>query len=215
MALRALYFALGLFLVPFAPSKSYAHPHAWIDVSVKVEFDAAGRVVALHQTWLFDDFYSMFVLEGATALGGGATSQSALEDLMRENMANLAEYDYFTEARSGETALSFDAPYNLGTRMDGMRLEMSFALPVRDPALVSDMPFSYSVYDPSYYIEMLHAKSDTRISLINAPATCHADLKQPDPDPEQVMFAASLGQNEEGPSGLGRIFAETALISCN
>lgn len=209
------YAAVALIFVFSVPDRSYAHPHAWIDVTTKLEFDSAGRIVALHQFWLFDDFYSMFVLEGAVAIGGGAPSQAALEDLMRENMTNLAEYNFFTEARSGNTPLSFDAPYDLATRMDGMRLEMSFVLPIRDPALVSDMPFSYSIFDPSYYIEMLHAKSETRIELINAPEKCRVALQQPEPDPEQVMFAASLGQNEEGPSGLGRIFAETAQVSCS
>ncbi len=205
---------IGMAVMLLSAKPADAHPHAWIDVSVNLVFDAAGRVTELHQTWLFDDFYSMFVMEGAVAIGGGEPSQEALDDLMRQNMINLAEYSYFTEAKSGEVLLSFGTPFNLATGLSGSRLEMSFALPIVDPPIAAGMPFSYSIYDPTYYIEMLHTKAEDKITLQNGPAGCAAVLEQPEPDPEQVMFAAALGPTEDGPVGLGQIFAETVRVSC-
>lgn len=198
--------------VPSSPAK--AHPHAWIDVSVRVLFDDAGNFRGIHQTWLFDDFYSMFVLEGAMQIGGGTPSQAALDQLLAENMKNLGEYDFFTEIRSGETQLSTADPLNAETRIVGNRLEMSFELPLVERARIDDMPMSYAIYDPTYYIEMVHAKGDDVITVENAPGSCTVDLQQPSPDPEQTLYAASLGPSETGSDGLGRIFAETVTVTC-
>ena len=52
-----------------SPTPLSAHPHVWADVKVRVLFDDKGQVRALHQYWLFDDYYSAFVLSGADMNG--------------------------------------------------------------------------------------------------------------------------------------------------
>ncbi len=57
-----------------------AHPHAWIDLRSTVVLDAAGRVTAIEQQWLFDQFYTVFVtdeLSGAAGTRASAVSASA------------------------------------------------------------------------------------------------------------------------------------------
>src|SRR3546814_6694044 len=41
-----------------------AHPHVWIDARFAVIFDGQQRMAALRQSWRFDEFYSLFAVEG-------------------------------------------------------------------------------------------------------------------------------------------------------
>ncbi len=95
-AFRVGLLALAL-LLPAVGAK--AHPHAWIDLESRLIFDAQGRIEAVELDWLFDEFYTAFFAEEfvaaarrpRTSLGGGG-----------ENLANLRDYDYFSEL--GRTA---------------------------------------------------------------------------------------------------------------
>lgn len=198
-----------------APAPASAHPHAWIDVSVTVLLDDDGRVRGLHQKWLFDDFYSVFVMEGALEIGGGKVSQEALEALMAENMKNLAEYDYFTEISSGENRLAMLEPVNGTTQMIENRLEMAFEVPLAEPVPVNDIPLNYRVFDPTFYVEMVHVESNDNVTFSDPAASCSAEIQQPDPDPEKLLYASSLDQSEKGYDGLGRYFAEIVTVKCD
>ena len=207
---------LGVLLIMllWVPVPAKAHPHAWIDVSVTVLLDDDGRVRGLHQTWLFDDFYSAFVMEGAISIGGGKVSQEALEVLLKENMNNLAEYNYFTEITSGESPLATLPPVNATTRVVGNRLEMAFEVPLAEPVTVDAIPVNYAIYDPTYYIEMVHIESDDNVTFDKTSSSCSAIIAQPNPDPEKFLYANSLDQSEQGYDGLGRYFAEVVTITC-
>lgn len=209
------YLLAALFLVIcLLPLPSKAHPHAWIDVTVKVLLDDDGRVRGLHQTWLFDDFYSVFVMEGALEIGGGKISQPALDALLAENMNNLAEYNYFTEVSSGENQLSMLDPINATTQVIDRRLEMAFEIPLADPVSVDDIPLNYRIFDPTFYIEMVHAEKDDNVSFNDVDALCTAIITQPKPDQEKMLYASSLDQSEQGYDGLGRYFAEVVTVTC-
>ena len=197
-----------------AAPPAVAHPHAWIDLTVEVAFDAEGRVAALTETWLFDEFYTVFVIQGADRDGDGTPDQDALDAVMNENMKNLAEYDYFTEVRSGDAEIATGEARATSTRMTDGRLELKFTVPLSDPVSVADMPFRYAVFDPTYYIEMVHAEVDRPVTLAGAPAGCTAAVIQPDPDPEQVVLAASLDRTESAGDTLGKFFAETVRVTC-
>lgn len=196
------------------PSIAKAHPHTWIDYTVRVVFDAEGRIAGLHEMWLFDAYYTMFVVEGARKLADGAPAQEALDAVLAENIKNLGEYAYFTHVHSGETRLKTELATDAKTRMVGDRLEMSFFVPLAAPVEAKGLPFTYSIYDPSYYVEMLHVKGDGSITLENASKTCAADKKTPEPTMSETMYAASLPPSEQGYDGLGRVFAETVTVTC-
>ena len=62
--LRVAVSLLAFFAVlAIAPHAARAHPHAWIDVKVKVLFDEKGRIYGLEETWVFDPLYTAFALD--------------------------------------------------------------------------------------------------------------------------------------------------------
>lgn len=210
-----LTFVTGFLIAATSAATSvYAHPHAWIDVTARVLFDKNARVVGLQQTWLFDPAYTVFATEGLDGDGDGIPDKDKLEALLRENMRNLKAYQYFTDVRYGSDRIAFSRVTDMSSRMRDRRLEMTFSLLFRTPLEAMTIPVVYAIYDPTYYIEMVHAETSTPIELVNAPAICRYRLTQPNPNPEVVSLAASLDRTQTAGDGLGRLFAESVAIEC-
>lgn len=201
-----------LLLTPSRPA--VAHPHAWTDMTVEILFDQAGRVTGLRQSWLFDDFYTAFAVDGMDADGDGKPDQEMLDGILKENMKNLKEYHYFTKAWLGETNLKLKPVTEMATRMQGNRLEMSFVTSFDTPISPNGNDFSYAIYDPTYYIEMLHINMAKPVILSGAPEGCTYNLTPPNTDPNVVAEAAMLDANMRGETGLGIFFAERVSLTC-
>jgi ABC-type uncharacterized transport system substrate-binding protein len=202
---------LGL-LTPFAAS---AHPHNWIDLQVEVRFDSDGRATGLHQQWLFDDYYSVFITEGMDGDGDGKPDLPRLEELRKTVFSNLVEHKFFThvEQQGGNVPCG---PVSQGTiRMRGHRVEMEFFIPFESPRDPRLAPLSYRIFDPSFFIEMLHNDEiKDAVVLRDAPGSCRHRIEPPNPDPEKVAYAASLPIDADGGNELGRFFAEKVTIQC-
>lgn len=196
----------------WTPSESRAHPHAWIDIRSTVVFDEAGRVVAVELDWLFDPFYTVFILEDIAANGDPA--EDALMELARANLRNLAEVDYFLEVRAVGLKQGLGAVESFETGVIDDRLRLAFRVPLADPIDPRTEEMTYAAYDPTYYVEILHVEDDP-ITLEGAPlGACSARIEEANPDAETVTLAAMLARDESGPDGLGRLFAETVHVAC-
>jgi ABC-type uncharacterized transport system substrate-binding protein len=202
----------GLVATVLAMQTANAHPHAWIDLRSGVILNAEGKVEALTLEWRFDEFYSAFVLEDIVR--AGEVTEEALQTLVQENLVSLRDYNYFVEAH-------YDGkPIALGDSRDGTmveknkRLVMHFVVTLAEPVDPKDHDFEYAVFDPSYYVEILHVENDLVTVAGPGAGECLATIKSPDPDAETVGLAASLGKNEQGPSGMGRLFAEIVTVAC-
>ena len=158
-----------------APRPASAHPHAWIDVKVKVLFDEKGRVYALEETWVFDPMYTAFSLEGVKRDKDGRPDQRAIDALMAENMKNIKEYNYLTEVDSNGAKAAFSGVRGVRGSHEGKRLHLTFTLLLEKPVEAEQAPVRYAVFDPTYYIEMLHAEGGGAIELVGAGAGCLGD----------------------------------------
>jgi ABC-type uncharacterized transport system substrate-binding protein len=200
-------------LALFASTAAHAHPHAWIDVNVEVVFDREGRVAGLKETWLFDDFYTEYAMQGR-GRPGAMPDQELLTAVMHENMTNLADYTYFTRAEVKKAAIAFGPPTDMSSRLRDRRIEMTFMLPFATPIRVDGEPLTYMIFDPSYYIEMLHVETPDAVRLTGAPAGCSQRIVQPHPSLDQVARAAALDRNQSGGDKLGIIFAQRVTVQC-
>lgn len=194
-----------------------AHPHGWIDMSVRVITDDNGVATGLHQTWRMDPFYSLVVFEELQQVPGGSMEEE-LDQLGGEIRDNLAAQHYFTEVRIGSEKQSFgDVTEYTALERDG-RLTFMFILPLTSPQPLSGQVLEYQVFDPTYYIEMVHEEEGDEPSpqalILNGEPDCTLSVLPADPDPEKVLQASLLDVDEEGEPGLGRHFAETGRVDC-
>lgn len=207
---------LGMSSVLVSPD-AHAHPHGWIDLSVRVITDDQGVVSGLHQTWRMDPFYSLVVFEELQQVEGASLEQG-LDQLGKEIRDNLAAQHYLTEVRiNGERQALGEVSEYTAMERDG-RLTFMFILPLETPQPLTDALLSYQVFDPTYYIEVVHEEEggqprDDALILHGEPS-CELAILPADPDPELVMQAALLDKDESGEPGLGRYFAETGQVDC-
>ena len=194
-------------------ARAEAHPHSWIDVRSTVLFDAEGSVRGLHIDWIFDEFYSAFVLQDIVR--AGEDTKQALAALTQENLKGLRDFKYFTEIRADGIDVVTDPAVDGEMSVYKDRLRMTFTIPfsaVVDPRAAV---LEYAVYDPTYYIEILHTKRSAVTLAGPGSDTCDVAMIEPTPDPASISLAASLGQTEIGPDNLGQLFAEIITVSCN
>lgn len=202
----------ALIITPFRPA--FAHPHVWTDMTIEILFDEAGSVTGLRQTWLFDDYYTAYAVDGTDLDGDGSPDPIKLDEIMKVNMEHLKEYNYFTDATFKNEPLKLKPVTEMSSRMQGNRLEMSFVTAFDEPVTPEGSEFSYAIYDPTYYVEMLHAETDPPVTLTGAPEKCTYRLIPPNPDPNAVAQAAMLDATVRGETGLGNFFAERVRLTC-
>ncbi|MGJ7459165.1 DUF1007 family protein [Halomonas sp. MA07-2] len=195
-----------------------AHPHGWIDLRMRLVVDDEGHLTGLHQSWRMDPFYSLVVLEELGQAGGDGGLEAALDQLGSEIRDNLVPYGYYTELTLAGEKQGFDAVSDYTVLERGGRVEFIFLLPLAEPQPLAGQTLSYQVFDPTYYIEMVH-EEENRVPaddalLVGGELACETRIHQPNPDPELVLQAAMLDVDDEAEPGLGRHFAETGEVTC-
>lgn len=207
-------FVLVLGLVAGAlPQRANAHPHVWIDLRSQLEFDGEGRVTGLEIDWTFDEFYSAFVI---TESGGPeAMDQETLTGIGRQNLANLREYDYFTEFLVDGAVQTLAAPETFEMALEDGKLRLRFSVPLETPLRPSDHRINYAVYDPSYFVEILHVDGGHHLPPDVGPEGCRSVLVEPNPTFEARTLADSLDRLDTAPESFGALFAERVRLECS
>jgi ABC-type uncharacterized transport system substrate-binding protein len=211
--LLASFLAL-LTMLAALPGPATAHPHAWIDVRVTVLFNEKGRIYGLEETWVFDPLYTAFALEDPKRGKDAKPDQAFIDAISKQNFKNIAEFDYLTLVESNGQQTKIAGARDLSSRYENDRLQMTFTVLLATTLDPTVSPVDYMVFDPTYYIEMLHAEAPDAIRLAGAGDDCRHTLTPPNPDPNAVGLAASLDKTQSAGNEIGRIFAERVTIRC-
>ncbi len=189
-----------------------AHPHAWIDLRSTVVLDAAGRVTAIEQQWLFDPFYTVFATEGLS--GAAGTRAEALRALARSNLQNLRSYDYFTEVRTGGTKVALGTVSEFESELREGRMWIRFVVPLATPVDPTERTLAFAVFDPTYYIEILHLQGDVVAFRGDETGGCFGRIVPPNPTTEAVLLAQAMDRDATPDATLGSVFAERVEVTC-
>jgi ABC-type uncharacterized transport system substrate-binding protein len=172
----------GIIALLFAllPAVARAHPHVWVSVRSEVVFTPDGRIKGVRHAWTFDEMYSAFALQGLGKDGKPPTREE-LAPLAKTNAESLAEFDYFTFARYDNAKAPFGPPEDVWLEADDKKIvTMHFILPLEKPA-AARKPFSFQVYDPTYFVAFDFEKQNPVSLAAAAPAGCSTSLVQPKP----------------------------------
>ncbi len=204
--------AVALVVLALATGHVRAHPHGWIDVRTEVLADARGRMTGLRQAWLFDELYSAFVLDEFEA--EGLSREDGLARLLDDDVTALAPFDYFTRVEVDGAVRDLGAARAYANGVAAGRIWLRFELPLAEPVDPATANVRYAVFDPTYFIEILH-RGDAPVALAEPLADrCEVAVIAPDPPAEIVSFAAMLDRNAEADDGLGAHFAEWIELAC-
>lgn len=207
---RSLLMLIGLTAIA---TGALAHPHAWIDLRSRVLLDDQGRVQGLELAWLFDDYYTVLVAE---ELGTeGQPTEDYLDEIAKRNLTNLREYDYFTAVTYDGERQAIGDVERYETEVHDGRLWMRFEVPLERPIDPKAGEVTFSVFDPTYWIEILHLEAEPILFTGAGAESCLGEILQPNPTLEQVSLANALDRDETAGDGLGELFAERVVVSCS
>lgn len=197
-------------------SPAYAHPHAFISLHSVAVFDDANQLVAIKEHWVFDKFYTEFALQDFDPNHNGKLDHEELMMLANENLSNLKEYSYFTKIEDVKTGASFPIAKisDANSFLKDAQINMDFTVWLAAPVDSTKHTLSYRIYDPSYYIAMVHESKKAATLEGKKITACHASVMTPQPDATWLNLASSLDKNAKAPDDLGSYFAERVSIQC-
>ena len=135
-----------------------AHPHIWVDAKAKLDFNAAGELTAIHNTWVFDEALSVWQVQGLDTNNDGITSPEELQPLADDNLKGLAEYGFYTSAGTGAESIALHATDQPRYVFDNNRLTFTFSIAPDQPYRLQHR-FELSVADPEYYVAITFAST--------------------------------------------------------
>ena len=161
-----------------------AHPHILIDAKVTITFDDDGAVVGLHHDWAFDTAFSSWVIQGLDTNGDRETSPEELQSLADENLAGLADFDFYTYAGDADKPLVFTPVGDQRMVYADGHTTLSYSLQAVEPQPFGPR-FELGIYDPDYYVAISFADASA-VTLVNAPDGCGVVLEPPKEMPDDV-----------------------------
>jgi ABC-type uncharacterized transport system substrate-binding protein len=202
-------------LLLLSPGAS-AHPHVWVSVKATVLY-ADGSIAGLQEAWTFDEFYTAQAIEGLDKNGDGKYDREELAELAKVNIDGLKEFDYFTYAKLAGADRKLKAPENYWLEhTDKGILTLHFTVPLEQAAR-EDGEFSFSVFDPSFFIAFDLAEDSPVMLGKGAPTGCTAVVHEP-ADDEAIddtkklneAFSSALGDGSTVSLGA----AKTVSVTC-
>lgn len=204
--------ALTLFLAVLSFT-AQAHPHSFIRLQTQLVSEN-DRFVALKMRWTMDEITSADLLYDA---GDAKPGSEIWKKLAAEVMANVLGQHYFTEVwHNGQKVKFKNRPTEYGMEREAHQAVLTFVLPLAEPQPLSGQTYTFSTFDPTYYVDMSYA-NDRDASLPQALSTqCSMSVHTPTPSEETLSFAQSLDKEDAPPEDmdLGKQFAQKITVQC-
>ncbi len=167
-----------------------AHPHIWIDAKARITFNDAGELVGIHNTWTFDEAFSVWQTQGLDTNGDGVTSSEEMQELADENVRGLADYGFYTLVGEGDESLPLASMDNGRFDFADGRSTLNFGVEPQGPYRIKRR-LEVAIADPEFYVAITFA-SLADVTLENAPAGCTLGMDPPRELTPDLM--ARLGQ---------------------
>lgn len=201
--------AIVLALAPFCV---YAHPHAWIDVRSTIVMSPDGSISAIKEEWLFDDIYSLAVIDEMAM--DNPEKKTDVSDFAARVIENLGPYGYFMRITADDHPVRIGTVTQFKSEMKGQQLLLSFTAPLAEPVDPTRYAVKFTVYDPTYFIQMTHRPDDPPTIEGAEKHRCQTKVEQPNPSPQTIARAFALDRGAKPEENLGDLFAERVHIQC-
>ncbi|WP_209015990.1 DUF1007 family protein [Roseibium sp. RKSG952] len=209
---------LTTFLTCCLPISATAHPHVFIDTGLEFIVDDAGQLTHVRVTWVYDEFYSLLVLEDMKL------DQDADGVLTDAEEQVLAGFDaQWVEGYNGDLVVQADGtnvplsgPMEPRATTEDGRIVTTHLRAVED-GFVPATALSAKPFDETYYT----AYEVTRPVTVSGPDTCKVERFDPDIDGQLAQMQAFLltldadyDLEENDIPLVGENFATEIRVSC-
>lgn len=188
-----------------------AHPHVFVDTSLRFEVNDVGEVTHVNVTWSYDDFFSLLIFEDM------GLDQDADGTLTEAELAQLKGFDLveWPDGFEGDLYL-----YHEGRKI-GMTLPEPTGIAVENGRIVASHRRAVDAvpvhgleihqYDPTYYVAY------ELTGGVIVPGGCATRVVTPDPDAAAQAVSAELDSVPEDQFEVMQIgihYAHRAFVTC-
>lgn len=170
-----------------------AHPHIFVDTGVEVIFDAEGRAVAVKVAWVYDDFFSLMMIEDRVL------DRDHDGNLTPEEEAQLRGFDMQWEpGYNGDLyvlqdgrEIALGGPTDWTASYVAGRITSTHVRALETPVTPGKAPLVIQAYDTSFYTAYNIAGTPL---LTGASAGCMAEVFEPDLAAADAALQAALDE---------------------
>jgi ABC-type uncharacterized transport system substrate-binding protein len=210
--LRASWACISMVLA----TPAFAHPHVWVTARAEVIFAPDGKLSGVRHSWTFDKGYSAYVTQGLDKSRDGKLTPDELQELAKQNIASLAEFEFFTVLKVNDTKQAFDVPRDYQMAVANDEATLTFFLPTKVPPPAAKV-FAVEISDPTYFVAFSIAEGHDAMKLAGAPKGCGVSITRPKPmnvPQQQRNLSEAFFQALTSASNYGSQFANRAIIAC-
>ena len=93
---------------------------------------------------------------------------------------------------------------------------MTFTLPLATPQKLAGQTFTFSTFDPTYYVDMSYEKDGDVEFSPDFTGSCKVSVHTPKPNEDMLSYAQSLDKEDapEEDMELGKQFAQKVTVQC-
>lgn len=200
-------------LIILSAEVAQAHPHSFISMKTQI-IAVQGQITALEMRWKMDEITSADLLYDA---GDAKPDSPVWKRLAAEVMANVLTQHYFTEFwHNGEKVKFAARPASYSLAREGHQAVLNFTLPLARPQPLAGQRYTFSTFDPSYFVDMRYDQPTDVALPGDLQSACTLRVKTPEPDESVQAFALSLDKADAPPEdmALGKQFAQQVTMQC-
>lgn len=204
--------ATALFLAVLSSAVA-AHPHSFITLKTEIVANDS-QLTGLKMRWTMDEMTSADLLYDA---GDARPGDEVWKKLAAEVMANVLGQHYFTEFwHNGQKVKFLNRPTEYGMSREDHQAVLTFVLPLAQPQPLAGQKYTFSTFDPSYYVDMSYAEDGDATLPEALQKRCSLNVHTPEPSEETLNFALSLDKDDAPPEDmdLGKQFAQQVTLQC-
>ena len=190
-----------------------AHPHSFITITNQLVV-ADGKLTGMKMRWVMDELTSADLLYDA---GKAKPGDEVWKKLAAEVMANVLGQHYFTEFWHDGKKVKFEnLPTAYGLARQGHQAVLTFTLPLATPQPLAGQTYTFSTFDPTYYVDMSYEKDGDVAFGPAFKGACKVSVHTPKPNEDMLSYAQSLDKADAPPEDmdLGKQFAQKVTIAC-
>jgi ABC-type uncharacterized transport system substrate-binding protein len=147
---------LLLILSPIALS---AHPHVWIDASVKVHFNDKNQITAITEVWEFDNMFSLAIIKDNDENNDKKFNEKEVISVKNSYFINLRNFGFYTHifVDGKEFPLSFDLA-DFSAEIVDEKVIYVFTINLSTPLAPFNHKVDIGIYDTQYYADIFYAE---------------------------------------------------------
>jgi polyphosphate kinase len=209
--------ALAAMLAVCTALPALAHPHVFIDTKVEVILNPEGKVDAIRVTWIYDELYSLSIIEdrGFDPDFDGVLDSAEKAALSGFDMVWDEGYSGDTYVLAGEMPLGLSGPSDWTADYVAGQLVSTHLRRVETPVDPLNVPFAVQSYDPSYYVSYRIVGTPK----VTGGTDCTVAIFQPDFAAADKALEAALeeyyGSDLEGDfPAIGAAYSDEVRLTC-